>query len=731
MPSKKRLARKGPSSTSLPEWPTSSSIADRRKREFVVITPPSIDMEEPFQWETNAEETESMDDSDLSISSLADSDSVVDISLDYSQNDQIKQAAAEQKLSDDSLLNLKKPLSISRSCGNISTKYSYACKETDSKSLQVPKRHKTLRSQSAEYCKNRLPKFLFPTNQTSLRDAVNNSEEIAVNQKRSQTPQPRRKYLSKSRSSSPVNFSIAGSQIFKGTLGETSLEGTKAAWARTLRFLTRRQMSDSTSSANATRDFIWHDSVGSTSDGTEGADNMIITQNAADSYHIDGSNGGYETPIIPNFSTPLGSAAGSTSSMPGDVPDGIGSSNDSQRAHLQQKILKISEQIKIEQQSRDENVAEYLKLAKDADKQQAARIKSVFEKKNQKSKAIVMQLQKKLETYHRRLREIENVGPKSGKYGLKEVGAKLTDFSGGVVDSVKQSAAGIVSRPRGIATKLINKKFGSSDNIATLKEEDAISEGLERSNSFGDISVSTSGSGELSEIHQTNHANQSLANNQQSPVQIHLHPQVIAMKSQLSTIESHLKRLIELEAQHERVKTEIVDLSSQVKRDIGILTSTIEEGSYRCTRIEDQLHDLSEMHHREMGDIKQDLSSLEEKLEYHAQERARDIQEALESCQTRISKMEVQQQHQHQQLVTMEGVENATARALLGKLINLLLSVLAVILVFVSTVSSIVMPFVRSQTRIVITGLCVLIFAVLYRNWDPWTTYLTGLWSGR
>lgn len=478
-------------------------------------------------------------------------------------------------------------------------------------------------------------------------------------------------------------------------------------------------------------------STGSTSDTADGPDSMILTQNSADTWQIDGgANGGIEPPITATYISTLGSTSGSISSgigMP-DVPDGVVSSNDSQRAHLQQKILKISEQIKIEQQSRDENVAEYLKLAKDADKQQVARIKSVFEKKNQKSKAHVMQLQKKLETYHRRLKDIENIGPKSqsGKYGLKEVGAKLTDFSGGVVDSMKQGAAGIVSRPRDIATKLISKKFGSVDNIHSLKEEDARSEDMERSNSFGDISVATSGSGELSEIHQTNHVNQTQANHHQSHAHVQQpHPQVLAMKSQLVSIELQLKRLNELESQHERMKQEISELSSQVKRDIGILTSTVEEGSYRYTRIEDQLHDLSEMHHRELGDIKQDLSNLEEKLEYHAQERARDIQEALESCQTRISKMEVQQHHQTQQLVTMEGVENATARALLGKLINLLLSVLAVILVFVSTVSSIVMPFVRSQTRIIITGICVLTLAVLYRNWDTSTTYFSSLWSGR
>ena len=77
--------------------------------------------------------------------------------------------------------------------------------------------------------------------------------------------------------------------------------------------------------------------------------------------------------------------------------------------HLQQKILKITEQIRVEQEARDENVAEYLKLAHNADKQQGARIKQVFEKKNQKSAQTIAHLHKKLEHYHRKLKEIEQV----------------------------------------------------------------------------------------------------------------------------------------------------------------------------------------------------------------------------------------------------------------------------------------------------------------------------------
>lgn len=121
-----------------------------------------------------------------------------------------------------------------------------------------------------------------------------------------------------------------------------------------------------------------------------------------------------------------------------DCYDVVDNTPDPQRtkqaiAQLQQKILKLTEQIKIEQTARDDNVAEYLKLANNADKQQSARIKQVFEKKNQKSAQTIQQLQRKLEHYHRKLREVEHNGiPRQPKdvfrdmhQGLKDVGAKV------------------------------------------------------------------------------------------------------------------------------------------------------------------------------------------------------------------------------------------------------------------------------------------------------------------
>lgn len=61
-----------------------------------------------------------------------------------------------------------------------------------------------------------------------------------------------------------------------------------------------------------------------------------------------------------------------------------------------------------------------------------------------------------------------------------------------------------------------------------------------------------------------------------------------------------------------------------------------------------------------------------------------------------ISKME-HQQAQHQQYLTLEGLDNSNARALVVKLINIVLTILQVILLLVATAAGILMPFLRTR----------------------------------
>ncbi|CAL8367693.1 unnamed protein product [Lota lota] len=417
-------------------------------------------------------------------------------------------------------------------------------------------------------------------------------------------------------------------------------------------------------------------------------------------------------------------------------------------AQLQQKILKLTEQIKIEQTARDDNVAEYLKLANNADKQQSSRIKQVFEKKNQKSAQTIQQLQRKLEHYHRKLREVEHNGiPRQPKdvlrdmqQGLKDVGAKVTGFSEGVVDSVKgglstishatHSAAGaVVSKPREIAS-LIRNKFGSADNITSLKdslddpstaEEGATVAGGRSLGSVGhhfhsspkygseeDCSSATSGSAGANSI-------------TGAPGGPPSSKGITLERSQSSSLDLLLQEVQDLREGQTRLEESLEGLKSHYQRDYTVVMQALQEERFRCERLEEQLNDLTELHQNEILNLKQELASMEEKIAYQSYERARDIQEALEACQTRISKMELQQQQQ--QVVQLEGLENATARTLLGKLINVLLALMAVLLVFVSTVANCVVPLMKTRTRSLTTLLLIVLLAFLWRNWDALSGY--------
>ncbi|KAF7665852.1 hypothetical protein LDENG_00129250 [Lucifuga dentata] len=404
-------------------------------------------------------------------------------------------------------------------------------------------------------------------------------------------------------------------------------------------------------------------------------------------------------------------------------------------AQLQQKILKLTEQIKIEQTARDDNVAEYLKLANNADKQQSTRIKQVFEKKNQKSAQTIQQLQRKLEHYHRKLREVEHNGiPRQPKdvfrdmhQGLKDVGAKVTGGLSSFSQATHSAAGAVVSKPREIAS-LIRNKFGSADNIAALKDSLDEMQGdecvgsaaartlgtgqLQSSPKYGsdeDCSSATSGSaGANSTTGAPGGPPSSKGNTLDYP--------------QASGFDALLHEIQELQENQGRLEESFENLKAHYQRDYTVIMEALQEERYRCERLEEQLNDLTELHQNEILNLKQELASMEEKIAYQSYERARDIQEALEACQTRISKMELQQQQQ--QVVQLEGLENATARTLLGKLINVLLAVMAVLLVFVSTVANCVVPLMKTRSRTLSTLLLIIFFAFLWRHWEAISEYL-------
>ncbi|XP_069094640.1 transmembrane and coiled-coil domains protein 2 isoform X4 [Pleurodeles waltl] len=404
--------------------------------------------------------------------------------------------------------------------------------------------------------------------------------------------------------------------------------------------------------------------------------------------------------------------------------------------HLHQKILKITEQIKVEQEARDDNVAEYLKLANNADKQQASRIKQVFEKKNQKSAQTIAQLHKKLEHYHKKLKEIEQNGLsrqhkgvlRDMQQGLKGVGANvragISGFGGGVVEGVKGGLSGlsqvthtaVVSKPREFAS-LIRNKFGSADNIAHMKDmlEDPHPEEASRTLSGSATLVSSPKYGSDDECSSATSGSAVGSNSGAGPGGMGS-PKSNTLDSHQLNFDTLLEELRDIKDSQSHLEDSMEDLKAQLQRDYTYMTQCLQEERYRYERLEEQLNDLTELHQNEMTNLKQELASMEEKVAYQSYERARDIQEAVESCLTRITKLELQQQQQ--QVVQLEGVENANARALLGKFINVILALMAVLLVFVSTIANFITPLMKTRLRLLGTLLLVLFLLFLWKHWD-------------
>lgn len=272
--------------------------------------------------------------------------------------------------------------------------------------------------------------------------------------------------------------------------------------------------------------------------------------------------------------------------------------------NLQQKILKVTEQLKIEQTARDENVAEYLKLVNSADKQQMGRIKDVFEKKNRKSAQNIAQMQKKLEQYHRKIKDSEihqSPSPQSSKAKRSTIPREsprelLRDMTGSgrhpTMDKIKTIGPGVslsppffFSKPREFAN-LIRNKFGSADNIAHLKTTLDASSPLPTDGAGKGLSSSTSlvGKPRYPSDDECSSGSASIsADSNGNPAMVG----VPAGKGDQtggdgqSRLDLCLEEVREIKDAQSQLQEDIEEIKTQFKREYGIINQTLQEEKYR------------------------------------------------------------------------------------------------------------------------------------------------------
>lgn len=416
--------------------------------------------------------------------------------------------------------------------------------------------------------------------------------------------------------------------------------------------------------------------------------------------------------------------------------DGDGSKTRAAIEHMFSKIVKTKDLIKGEQTARDDNVNEYLKLASNADRAQVQRIKAVFEKKNQKSAQCIQQLQKKLESYSKKLKELETKGVHSHHHRqprevLRDMGQGLKHVGGNIRDGITGLSGSVMSKPREFA-HLIRNKFGSADNINSLSrngESDSLEEEKTHHGSAtlpGGCSLNSGlkfTSEEGSECSSVTSESMPGGAQTTSPPSSTTHPH-----GNSPNIESVLGELRQRKHEAERLKEKMDSMKDVMQKEIAYLNQALTEERFRCERLEEQVNDLTELHQNEVENLKTAISDMEEKVQYQSEERLRDIHDMLESCQTKISKME-HQQAQHQQYLTLEGIDNSYARAFLVKLINVVLTVLQVVLLVVATAAGIIMPFLRTRLHILTTAILVIAFVIVMKQWQELTELTTNITS--
>ncbi|XP_059488191.1 transmembrane and coiled-coil domains protein 2 [Neocloeon triangulifer] len=524
------------------------------------------------------------------------------------------------------------------------------------------------------------------------------------------------------------------------------------------------------------------------------ASNIVYTTPAARAVALHATSIGSQEAIgfgddeIDSQLTPIAGAANGSSEILGTGgSEDISATPDLQKAknaitRLTDKIMRIKDQITEEQNTRDDNVNEYLRLSVNADKQQLGRIKGMFEKKNQKSAQVIAVLQRKLENYNKKMRDMENMVAMASQAGssrgsdsssshhhrqprevLRDMGQGLKNVGGNIRDGITGFSGTVMSKPREFA-HLIKNKFGSADNINSLgksafytgieesggSEEDQNSQQSQRihhgsatlpanapshQNSGGSTGArfphgseegvsecSSATSESLPPPHQVNNAS-NVGDAGTTPQQTHhitsprrqtnYHPDP---SGSLDNIGRIIEEVNALREELNTLRADFDALKSNVLAEQQFTSQALLDERFRVERLEEQLNDLTELHQTEVENLKTQVADSEEKVQYQSEERLRDIHEMLEACQTKISKME-HQQHQHQQYVTLEGINNSNARAVVVKLINVVLTVLQVVLLLVATTAGIVMPFLKTRLRVLSTVLLIGGIVFVIKQW--------------
>ncbi|XP_033029641.1 testis-specific protein TEX28 [Lacerta agilis] len=343
---------------------------------------------------------------------------------------------------------------------------------------------------------------------------------------------------------------------------------------------------------------------------------------------------------------------------------------------LRHRIFHLSEMLRVEKANRDDNTSCYVELVGKADREKAPSIRQAFERINQRSSANIAQLEQRLQDSWAQLKKLEQrifTSQDSSSSSATPAQQQLTTPR----NSMSHQPSFSIPRNRTPETCIVEELLPS---ISENKEEASSKQILEE------------------EIKQ----------------------RVQELKAQL----------LDLREDHKVLEDEWHKLDDSWKADKQQMMELLQEEKKRYYHLEVQVNDVIQINLNEITNLKHDLACTEEKMVYQSYERSRDIWEVLDSYQTRLAKLEMQQQAQQQEAMELP---QASVYKLYGQLMNLLLTIATILLVCVSTISACSLPLLRTRWRALATLLVIVIISAAWKYFpvirqQEWRTWLPSAW---
>ncbi|XP_034996434.1 testis-specific protein TEX28 [Zootoca vivipara] len=347
---------------------------------------------------------------------------------------------------------------------------------------------------------------------------------------------------------------------------------------------------------------------------------------------------------------------------------------------LRHRIFHLSEMLRVEKANRDDNTSCYVELVGKADREKAPSIRQAFERINQRSSANIAQLEQRLQDSWAQLKKLEQ-----------------RIFTGQDSSSSATPAQQQLTTPRNSISHQPSFSIPRNRTTETCTVEEllpSISESKENR------SVQEASSKQILEEE--------------------IKRRVQELKAQL----------LDLREDHKVLEDEWHKLDESWKADKQQMMELLQEEKKRYYHLEVQVNDVIQINLNEITNLKHDLACTEEKMVYQSYERSRDIWEVLDSYQTRLAKLEMQQQTQQQEAMELP---QASVYKLYGQLMNLLLTIATILLVCVSTISACSLPLLRTRWRALTTLLVIIIISAAWKYFpvihqQEWRTWLPSAW---